>query len=442
MRRGWFALLFSLGMMLPAQQPPPLELTLDQAVQMALESSKAHQVSRLEVSAARHRLLGNLGFLPQATLSGYKNLKEKLMTITMPPFYPGGEEQVFSLDFTMNYEFTLQVTQPVFTGGKIFLNAKNAQLDLRIARERERDSREETALNARRAFYNIQVLTELLKAHREALQLAENSHANIRQSFDLGMASQYDLLRAELAVRSARPAITQAETLLQVSMLGLKQLLGIPEEREVRLLGELGYSEMPFELAPLVDGALANRSEIVQLDLTRRKVANLQKMTLAQYVPDFAIVASYSYRSNSFNFRRHNWENYYTINLGVTWPIFTGLKRSAQVGEMNVARKIADLNLRQLQDATRLEIRSKYLTARQEYENILLGQKNVETAREGVRIAELSYQEGVVTLLELNSSHNELTRARVGYLQALYNYNIALAELEKLAGIARHGGEK
>ena len=136
------------GAVLYAQQAP-LELTVDQAVQLALQNSKAHQVSRLEVSSARYRLLGNLGFLPQVTLSGAKNLKEKLMTIVMPSFYPGGDEQTFSLDFTMNYEFTLQVVQPVFTGGKILLNARNAQLDLNIAREKERNSRDETALDVK-----------------------------------------------------------------------------------------------------------------------------------------------------------------------------------------------------------------------------------------------------------------------------------------------------
>ncbi len=441
MRLAWVLLFFALRAVLPAEQPT-LELTLAQAVERALENSKTYQVSQLEVQGARQRLLGNLGFLPQVTLSGSKNLKEKLMTIVMPPFYPGGEEQSFSLDFTMNYEYSLTVVQPVFTGGKIGLNAKNAQLDVRIARERERDSRQETVLHARRAFYNIQVLGELLKAHQEALLLAENSQADIRHSFEQGMASQYDLLRAELAVRSARPAITQAETLLQVSWLGFKQLLGIPETQPVLLVGELGSDKVGLDLDGLIDRALAGRSEIVQLELARRKVVNLQKMAWAQFLPDFSIVASYNYRANRFSLRGRNWENYYTINLGVSWPIFTGLKRSAQVGEMHVARRIAELNLRQLQDATRLEIQAKYLTAKQEYENILLGQQNVETAREGVRIAELSYQEGVITQLELNSSHSELTRARVGYLQALYNYHIVLAELEKLAGIDLFGGAK
>jgi outer membrane protein len=116
------------------------------------------------------------------------------------------------------------------------------------------------------------------------------------------------------------------------------------------------------------------------------------------------------------------------------------LKRSAQIGEMNVLKKIMDLNVRQLNDATQLEVESKYRTISQEYENIQLGVKNVASAKEGVRIAELNYHEGMITILELNSSYNELTRAKVNYLQALYNYNIAIAELEKLTGVNINGG--
>ena len=83
---------------------------------------------------------------------------------------------------------------------------------------------------------------------------------------------------------------------------------------------------------------------------------------------------------------------------------------------------------------------SKFRTISQEYETIQMGLKNMESAKEGVRIAELNYHEGMITILELNASYNDLTRAKVNYLQALYNYNIAIAELEKLTGININGG--
>jgi len=421
-------------------QEPPMDLTVDQAIQLALTNNPAYQVSQQEIRQYRYRLMQNFGFLPEATLSGSKILDQKLMTIEIPSFVPGGEPTQATLRFQLDYSFSFQVVQPVFTGGKIFFNYKNAELDLRLAKEREKNSRADTILNVRKAFYNIQIMQELLKAHREASGLAENNFKNVKNSFDLGMASQYDLLRAELAWSAARPDVLRVENLLETSLYGLKLMLGLPKGQELRLQGELGYRQVQLELDSLLQNSLQNRSELRQLEMQRQKVANLLKIAWAQYVPNFSLIAAYSYQSDYFNLRRNNWQDYYSVSLGMSWPIFTGLKRSAQIGEMNVMKKIMDLNVRQLGDATRLEVESQHRTIRQEYENIQMGLKNVESAKEGVRIAELSYKEGMITILELNSSYNELTRAKVNYLQALYNYNIAIAELEKVTGVNLNGG--
>lgn len=418
----------------------PLELTVDQAIEMALAGNPAYQASQQEVRQYRFRQLQAFGFLPEATLTGAKILDQKLMTIEIPSFVPGGEPTKASLRFQLDYTFSFQVTQPVFTGGKIFWNYKNSEIDLRLAKEKEKNSRADTILNVRKAFYNIQILEQLLQAHREALALAEGNQRNVQNSFDLGMVSQYDLLRAELALSAVKPDVLRVENLLETSRLGLKLMLGLPPEQEILLRGELGYRALQLDLAELLRDSLANRSELKQLRLEKQKIDNLRKITWAQYVPNFSIVANFSYQSDYFKLRQDNWEDYYSVSLGMSWPIFTGLKRSAQVGEMNVLRKIMDLGERQLADGTRLQAESGFRTVRQEYENIQLGLKNVESAKEGARIAELSYKEGMITILELNSSYNELTRAKVNYLQALYNYNIAIAELEKLTGVDLNGG--
>ena len=439
MKKVLFAILIILSVCLCSQEP--LELTIDDAIKMALDNNTALQISSQEVKQYRAKLFQNLGFLPLVTLQGYKNIDEKLMSIEMPALYPGMEPSRFELDFTKNYEFTLQVVQPIFTGGKILYTVKNAQLDLKIAKEKQRNSRDETVLNVKKAFYSIQILNELMKAHQEVLELAENNYRNVQQSFELGVASQYDRLRAELAVSAIKPELLRTENLLQTSLQNLKMLLQIPESRPVNLKGELGYSLYQVELARLLSSALSNRSEILQLEMEKKKINNLLRITLAQYIPDFGLVASYSYRSDLFNFRKNNWEDYYTINLGVNFTVLSGLKKSAQVGEMKVLQKILDLGLKQLSDATRLEVANKYRAISQEYETIQLGLKSVASAKEGVRIAELNYREGLITILELNASYNELTKARVNYLQALFNYHIAIAELEKISGFGLTGGD-
>lgn len=417
-----------------------IHLTIDKAIDMALKNNTRYLISQQEVKQARYGVQKNLGFLPQVSIEGYRVLDEKLMELEMPPLIPGEEPTKIALDFTKNYEFNVQIVQPVFTGGKIWYSFKNARIDLKIAKEKLKNSKEDLILNVNKIFFNIQVLNELFKTHQEALQLAEKNYLNVKESYQLGMVSKYDLLQAELSVSSAKPKILNITKLLKMMQANLKVMLGLPDKTNVRVSGSLGYDKKQLVLSELVQDALINRSEILQLKMEVQKTNNLLKMTWAQYVPDFSLVATYSYRSDNLNFRAGNWENFYSVILGVSFPIFNGLRRSAEVGEMRVLKKILNMNVKELSDATRMEVKDLYLTMQEEYENILLGLKNIETAKEGVRIAELNYQEGMISILELNTSINALTQARVMYLQALYNYNIALSTMEKISGVSLNGG--
>ncbi|TFG78533.1 MAG: hypothetical protein E4H23_07635, partial [Chrysiogenales bacterium] len=122
-------------------QTATMDLTVDQAIELALTNNTTYQISQQEVRQYRYRLLQNFGFLPEVTLQGSKILDEKLMAIEIPPLYPGGEATSVSMRFTKNYAFTFQIVQPVFTGGKIFFTYKNAELDLKLAKEKESNSR-------------------------------------------------------------------------------------------------------------------------------------------------------------------------------------------------------------------------------------------------------------------------------------------------------------
>jgi outer membrane protein len=441
MKKFWIIVLIT-GLCQFAYPQEKMDLTLNQAISLALQNNNNYLISQQGVKQSKYRVMQNMGFLPQVTLGGSKNLDEKLMVLEMPPMVPGGEPQRITLDFTKDYEFTLQIVQPVFTGGKIWHAFRNARLDLKISREKERNTRDEVTLNVKKVFNNILVLEELLKAHQEVLNLAENNYKNVKDRFELGMVSQYDLLRAELTASAIKPNILNARKMLELSLFNLKIMLALPESTELNIQGKLSYDRHDLEVSELIQRALQNRSEIKQMEMEAKKVNNLLKIAYAQFVPDFSIIASYSYRSDLLKLRKDNWEDFYTINLGISFPIFTGLKRSGQVGELRVMKKMMKLRAKELDDATRLQVQNLVLTIGQEYENILTGEKNTETAQEGVRIAELNYQEGMISILELNASYNELTQAKVAYLQAVYNYSIALAELEKISGVQINGGQR
>lgn len=412
------------------------DLTIEKALQMALENNKNYKISRQQIQRYRYKVKQNLHFLPIVTLEGSKTLDEKSIQLQLPPLYPGAASQWVAVDFTKDYEFKFQIIQPLFTGGKNFFLYKNARLDLEMAREKERQAREELKFQVKKVFYNILVMKELLSAHRQALDLAENNYMNINEKFKLGMVSKYDLLQARLAVESVRPDILKVEKILELSQLQLKFMIGIPENSQLNITGDLDYEHhdapSPSQTGELIHSAQENCSLVNQMELQIRKNNNLLKIAYGQFLPRFSLAAAYHYRSGYFNFRENNWDKYFSVNLVFQLPLFVQGKRTAQIGELKISKKILNTHLDQVKEATRLDIHRLTMTLAEERQNIFAGLKNIGTAEEGLRVARLTYDEGLISVLELNHSTTQLTKARVRLLQAVYNYNITQAELEKI----------
>jgi outer membrane protein len=90
----------------------------------------------------------------------------------------------------------------------------------------------------------------------------------------------------------------------------------------------------------------------------------------------------------------------------------------------------------------KFEVQESILAIRQARESLLSQEKNVEQAREAVRIAELNYAEGLATTLDVSSVQAALSQAKTNQIQALYDYAVALAQLEKSVGTGQERTEE
>ncbi len=87
--------------------------------------------------------------------------------------------------------------------------------------------------------------------------------------------------------------------------------------------------------------------------------------------------------------------------------------------------------MRDLIERIELEVRSAAKEIQETEERILSQQKNIEKAREGLRIVELRYRHGVSPQIELLDAQVALTAARVNYFQAVYDHRLAVAKMER-----------
>ncbi|MGB8958686.1 MAG: TolC family protein [Candidatus Aminicenantales bacterium] len=441
MRRtaGWLiiVMLAALGpASLAAQESPTaLVLTLDEAVAMALRQNPLFLATQEQEQQAKFQVRSAVSrFLPTLDAQGLNTLDEKLFTLEFPSLIPGQPPQRISIDFTKNYQTALAFNLPLFAGGRLVAGYKQANYNLQASRESVRLSEQETIFNVKSAFYGYLLAREFSAVADEALTLAEKFRDNVKNLYEVGMASKFDLLRSEVQVANLKPQAIRARNSVDVAALGLKTVLGIALETPVEVKGELAAPPLDAVSEAVVEEALAERPELRQLDYQRRIAGEMLKIARGSMLPTIGIGGAYNLWSDSLSFRKGRWQNYYAINLSISLPLFNGFAARAQIGQSKAAIRQLEWTRKGLSDAIALEVRQAVLDRDQARETLLSQEKNVEQAREAVRIAELNYGEGLATNLDVSTAQVALSQARTNYSQALYDCVISQAQLEKAVG--------
>jgi outer membrane protein TolC len=238
-----------------------------------------------------------------------------------------------------------------------------------------------------------------------------------------------------VAAANLKPQVIRARNGLNTAELGLKTLLGLDLKQAVEVHGELTFKAVEADTDASVAKALTLRPELSQLNYQKMMAAEMLKMARAAYLPTLGVGGQYNYWSNVLNLGRGNWDSYYTFTLVLNVPIFNGFLHQAKAAEAEAVLKQLEYNQKGLQAKVRLDVHTAILDLGQARESLQSLEKNVEEAVESVRIAELNFQEGMATDLDVSSVRVALSEARTNYTQALFDYAVALAALEKAVGL-------
>jgi outer membrane protein TolC len=417
---------------------PTLVLTIDDAIALALRQNPFYLASQERIDQARAGVRQAVaGFLPTVNAAGANTLDEKLFVLEFPSFVPGEPPQRIAIDFTKNYQMALTFGLPLFAGGRLTAGYRMANFGLKASQESVRLSEQETILQAKQAFYGYLLAKEFSAVADEGLRLAEDFMKNVKNLYDVGMASKFDLLRSEVQAANLKPQAIRARNSVEVAALGLKTVCGLGLDTPIEVKGELAAPPLDPEARDIVAEALTQRPELRQLDYQRGMAGESLKIARGSLLPTLAVGGQYNVWGDSLRFRKGVWQNYYSINLSVTLPIFNGFDAEARIGQAKAQIRELDWTRKGLSDAIAFEVRQAVLNLNQARETLLSQEKNVEQAREAVRIAELNYAEGLATNLDVSTAQVALSQARTNHSQALYDCVISRAQLEKAVGRGR-----
>ncbi|MGQ9618947.1 MAG: TolC family protein [Candidatus Aminicenantia bacterium] len=413
-----------------------LELTLNESIRIALEKNPnllAMQKRIDEAKSQEHSALA--GFLPKLDLSAMKTVEEKLFTIEIPSFIPGQPPTVAKFDFTKDYQYTLRMTQTIFTGGKLISSYNQARLNTDLTKELERQTKQDLIFEVKKAYFGVLLSKEILRVSESALSLAEKNLERTKKLLEVGVASRLDQLRAEVQVANLKPQVIRAKNALELAEAGFKTLLGLKPDDVINLKENLTYKPVEIEPERIFFLALEKRPEINQLKIQKRMSQEMLKLAIASYIPNVAVAGDFNWRADRFAFSKRDLENYYTINLVVTLPLFDGFSREAVISRSKAGIERSEYLLKGVKQSIALDVKNAILSFKEAQETYESQKANITQAEETVRIAELNYEEGLATYLDVLSAHMALTEAKTNLAQALYNYNVALAKIERAVSV-------
>jgi hydrophobic/amphiphilic exporter-1 (mainly G- bacteria), HAE1 family len=420
----------------PAAAGPPAKiLTLEQALALAGERNRDVLIAESYRRWVNGKYLEErAGALPRFEL-GTSFLRQR--DESQRGLYPAGFRDFLPLEYDVRGA-EVRLSQPLFTWGQVGAAIRAAREGTRYADDQLRRFRQVVARDVSAAFYDVLAARELEQIAARTLELKRRHLEEARKKHQMGTATDYEVLAAEVAADNARPDAIRAENAARLARERLRFLLA--EESEVDVEGALPVEVAPYPVfEATLQEALANRPELAELGHQQGVARELVTIAKAQDKPRFDLQAAWGRRWLGVTGTRTSGA---TWNLGVfvSFPFFDGYKTKGRVEQAQSDLARMSLEEAKAREAIALEVRAAVDAVREagEIGRALFG--TVAQAERVLFMAEQGYELGVKTRLDVEDAVVNLAAARAGLARAQRDYRVALVDLRRAAGTLPEAG--
>ncbi|MEP0862563.1 MAG: TolC family protein [Ignavibacterium sp.] len=413
-----------------------LTLTMDEAINLALEKNSELKIAKMEVEKSEQKLReARSGLFPKLDLSGQYQRYINKPVIFLPPGSPFGPTLEIGSD--NSYTAAAQLSLPLFAL-PLYEGIGLASDALAIAEQNYLSVKNKIVGDVKKSFLAVILTRETKDVMQQSLKNAEDNFENIKRLNAAGTLSDYDVLRAEVQVENLKPVVLQMENNYKLSLEALKVTIGLDANQNIDIVGDMDFDEsykLPTE-QEVIEELLQNNPQLAilekQVQLNDRNVSLEQ----AAYFPSLAGFGNYQYQTqaNDFKFSDYRWVKTFVLGLQLQVPIFNGFKTQSRVSQAEIGLNQAIEQKRNLTEAIKTQALSVLYRVQQALIRIQGQNKTVRTAQEGYEIAKRRLENNVGTQLEVNDAELALRQAKLNRLQAIYDFKVAEADLETVLG--------
>lgn len=414
---------------------PNQPLTMEQAVDYGLTHNRNLKSYQEEAMAVSQKVKqAQAGFLPKLDAKySFTQIKDRPYVNLAIPGFPSEGVQT---NITTANHWELDVTQPLFTGFNLTAQLNIARMGYKVAQCSLESARLDLIRNIKHVFLQVLLGEKLVEVARDNVKALEMQRQNAEDYYHQGLTAKNDMLKAEVALAEAVQTERAAVKQLTVIRSKLNQLLDLDIQSKISLQDKKTTIEQLPQLDALYRKAERQRPELIALDTSILQADEGIRAAQSGYYPIVSAFGQYYREGQDFFGQDNPYTNEQNASVGVkiAWNWFEGGKTEATARENKYRKRSLQEQRRDLEKQIKIQVEDAYEQLNVARANIQTTETALAQARENERMTTLQYGEQLVIFLEVLNARVFTLQSSVNYYQALYGYQMALADLERAIG--------
>jgi len=326
------------------------------------------------------------------------------------------------------------VTQPVFMGGALVAANKMADINEEMAANSLEMKRQGTLYNIDHAYWQVVSLRHKQTLAESYVALVKKLKTDVQKMIDQGVATKGDGLSVGVRVNEAEMALTEVVDGLELSKMLLCQLCGLPVDEKIMLADEESKS-IPSTQSPLNSLNYDNRPELKVLQNTVDLSKQTTNVLKAGNLPQVLLTGGYAVTNpNTFNGFEKKFGGVWNAGVVVRVPIWNWGDVKYKVRASKVATAMAKMEMDDAREMIELQVNQSNFKVNEAQKKLEMANANVANADENLRMANLGFKEGTVSVATVMEAQTAWQQAQSKKIDAEIGVKLSQVELQKALG--------
>ncbi len=400
-------------------------LTINKCIEIALKNNPQIKLAESNVDlAASNQKLAQSSLYPQFSF-------QSAWTRNGGTSYIG---PIVREGYYNNFSYGLQLQQFVFDFGKTFSKI-SASSDLNSASKEDfKSAKQDLIINTYNAYYTYLLAQRYVKVSDATLKQTEEHLRQAKALYSVGRNPEYDVLAAQTDVDNAKVNLITANNNVRLAILQLENVLNIKLKENFYIKDDLDIIKDTIEESSALNVALNNRPELISSKYRVNANKSLLSSAWSSNLPTINVTGGYTWKNYVIDTR---FPDSWNVGVTLTVPLFQGFAADAGVDAAKANLKNAEAQDALALQSVTLDVRQQYANFQVSNSQILATKSLADQAALTLKTAEGRYAQGVGSPIEVTDARVANFNAQTSYIQALYNYQVAFARLQRAMGILK-----